>query len=510
MSEYTTDNIDIRDLATGWYAEKPETEAATLRTVNDMGVVYVPADTLGFRDEADVNSTENPFIIFGNRDLILQTTDTSRFSSESNGPLVLDYKDTVFGSMADQLLGGMRHVIDGGIPLNLGPESGHVEMRKFLEKDYRGRSVKERVFDFIETELPEAVRQVTERLKAGEEVDLAEDLFGDITFRVSREVVGLPEDLAPTKVEVDALTRQAFMTDLGRTDVEPSGVDTAGFFLKTLANLREFKARGLDFENTGLAGRIYKDDFELSDVVEDKDFVAQANAKLAELAAIGMDVGNLSDLLAMGATVITDVAAYHTTSATTAKGTRDLLKHPEQVQMLIDAARDPDPSVLKDLANSAAHEMIRYSTSVPTMRRDYVGTGEFFEGEWVEPGTKVLLHYPAANRDPVLFENPDEFDITRTNNDENLSFGADGYMSEDVDELERMVSTHKCLGKPVAVYLIRNIIEEMARQGTFEHIQPQAAEEIDANFNMVASTGLFVVNGFKVQGSEEGRSPLAA
>ena len=49
---------------------------------------------------------------------------------------------------------------------------------------------------------------------------------------------------------------------------------------------------------------------------------------------------------------------------------------------------------------------------------------------------KVALWYGAANRDPAIFENPDEFNILRKNADKHLAFG---------------IGRHTCLGKPVAL-----------------------------------------------------------
>ena len=50
-------------------------------------------------------------------------------------------------------------------------------------------------------------------------------------------------------------------------------------------------------------------------------------------------------------------------------------------------------------------------------------------------GEKVVMYYPAANRDPAKFANPNTFDIDRANAKEHLSFGQ---------------GPHVCLGQRVA------------------------------------------------------------
>jgi cytochrome P450 len=44
-------------------------------------------------------------------------------------------------------------------------------------------------------------------------------------------------------------------------------------------------------------------------------------------------------------------------------------------------------------------------------------------GQKMGPGEKVVMWYGAANRDPAIFSNPDQFDIERANADKHLAFG---------------------------------------------------------------------------------------
>jgi len=52
----------------------------------------------------------------------------------------------------------------------------------------------------------------------------------------------------------------------------------------------------------------------------------------------------------------------------------------------------------------------------------------------IPAGSKVLINYAAANRDPAVFENPDDFDLRRTPR-RHLAFG---------------LGVHFCLGAPLS------------------------------------------------------------
>jgi len=53
----------------------------------------------------------------------------------------------------------------------------------------------------------------------------------------------------------------------------------------------------------------------------------------------------------------------------------------------------------------------------------------------IAAGEKIVMYYPAANRDPAKFADPHRFDIRRSNAKEHLSFGH---------------GPHVCLGQRVA------------------------------------------------------------
>jgi len=101
-----------------------------------------------------------------------------------------------------------------------------------------------------------------------------------------------------------------------------------------------------------------------------------------------------------------------------------LLEAPERWQALADAP---------ELIDAAIEESLRYDPPVLGLYRNT--TREVRLNEVTIPaGSKVLINYAAANRDPAVFEDPDVFDLRRTPR-RHLAFG---------------LGVHFCLGAPLS------------------------------------------------------------
>ena len=87
-----------------------------------------------------------------------------------------------------------------------------------------------------------------------------------------------------------------------------------------------------------------------------------------------------------------------------------------------------------DLFPNFVNEAIRLVTPVTYMRRTATHDTELGDQKIAE-GEKIVMYYPAANRDPAKFADPHRFDIRRSNAKEHLSFGN---------------GPHVCLGQRVA------------------------------------------------------------
>ncbi|MGW4059292.1 cytochrome P450 family protein [Amycolatopsis sp. NPDC004747] len=107
------------------------------------------------------------------------------------------------------------------------------------------------------------------------------------------------------------------------------------------------------------------------------------------------------------------IAGQRTTTNLIGNGVHALLTHPDQLELL---KNDPG------LVIPAVEEFLRYES--PSYRGTLRVAKERMTVNGVEIGKEAFVHLliAAANRDPKVFENPDELDITRTSN-KHLTFG---------------------------------------------------------------------------------------
>lgn len=152
-----------------------------------------------------------------------------------------------------------------------------------------------------------------------------------------------------------------------------------------------------------------------------------ADDLISNLVHVGVDgIPPLNDDEATALTLEIAVAGNETTRNTLMSGLVQLLRHPEQMEML-----RADPSLIAN----AVEELLRYETPATSMWRIATRDTEL-AGTFIPEGAPVLLRFDAANRDPARFPEPDRFDITRKEARNHVAFGAPG--------------VHRCLGQMLA------------------------------------------------------------
>lgn len=128
-------------------------------------------------------------------------------------------------------------------------------------------------------------------------------------------------------------------------------------------------------------------------------------------------------------------AGNDTTRTMISSGLFELLRHPEQMEML---------RADRSLIPTAIEEILRYANPLHYFRRTATEDTQL-AGQPIAAGDKVAMIYTSANRDERVFADPDRFDITRSPNP-HLSFG---------------IGEHFCLGVHLARLEGRVFFDEM-------------------------------------------------
>jgi cytochrome P450 len=136
--------------------------------------------------------------------------------------------------------------------------------------------------------------------------------------------------------------------------------------------------------------------------------------------------------------ILLAVAGNETTRNAIAHGMKLLTDNPDQRRLWF---ADYDRHV-----KTAVDEIVRCSTPVIHFRRT-VTEDIVVHNTKIAAGQKVVLWYNSANRDEAVFANPDEFDITRPLQPQQVGFGAGG--------------PHFCLGANLARREISVIFDEI-------------------------------------------------
>ncbi|MBW0132696.1 cytochrome P450 family protein [Pseudonocardia abyssalis] len=100
-------------------------------------------------------------------------------------------------------------------------------------------------------------------------------------------------------------------------------------------------------------------------------------------------------------------AGYETTYNLIGNGVLALLRHPDQLALLV---RRPE------LIDTAVEEILRWTGTVGGTKPTYAAEEVEWHGVRIPRGAMVMPLLASANRDPAVFDRPEEFDITRSPN----------------------------------------------------------------------------------------------
>lgn len=279
----------------------------------------------------------------------------------------------------------------------------HTKKRAFLSSRFM-RGPVEKLEPWIQSLADHLIDQVV----ASGEIDVIRDFAGPLPLLVISGVVGIPEEDGP------------LMKHLADESIELSGRPRAD-----IASLEaQFHSAQSFYEYAqGLLEHHRKD--RRDDLISD----------LLALQDRSTGFGD-RELIANAWMVVG--AGHETTTKLIGNGLLALIRHPDQMRMLLDRP---------DLIESAVEELLRYDAVVQTTVRLAREDVEIADRQ-IRAGEMVHFILGAANRDPAQFPDPDRLDITRSPN-RHLGFG---------------IGTHFCLGAHLARLEARIAIGTLVRR----------------------------------------------
>jgi cytochrome P450 len=156
---------------------------------------------------------------------------------------------------------------------------------------------------------------------------------------------------------------------------------------------------------------------------------------------------SVEDMVVLGMAMLTMIAGIDTTWSAIGSSLWHLATHDDDRERLV---------AHPELMDTAIEEFLRAYAPV-TMAR-VVASDVEFKGCPMREGDKVLMSFPAANRDPAVFDRADEVVIDRAEN-RHLAFGS---------------GIHRCAGSNLARMELRVAIEEWLTRVPVFHLAPDA------------------------------------
>jgi cholest-4-en-3-one 26-monooxygenase len=311
-------------------------------------------------------------------DLKLLSKSPMEYSSEARAALPRDPDPSS--------LEGMRLIM-----LNMDPPR-HRKYRELVNKAFTPRMVAD-----LEVKVDRMVDDIIDNVIERGECDFVDDLAAQLPMEVICEMMGVPQE-----DRRGIYDRGNQMVGFDDPEYNPDGPLTVD------GDVQQASA-----EMFGYAEKL-KALFKNSD--EKNLATALLNAEV--------DGEKLSDLEFNSFFMLLAIAGNETTRTVTSNGMLDLIAHPDQRAMLIQ-----DPTLIP----TTVEEILRFNPAVIAFRRTSMVDQELRETE-IKEGDKMIMWYPAVNRDDEIFDDAQKFDITRNPNP-HLSFG---------------VGEHFCLGANLA------------------------------------------------------------
>jgi cytochrome P450 len=281
----------------------------------------------------------------------------------------------------------------------------HTRLRRLVASAF-ARGHVERMRPWIASVADRLVEDLVERLADGQPTDLISGVAEPLPVEVIAELLAVPPAdrglLRPWSNAIVKMYEYGVGTEL-QTAAEVASTEFVDY-LRALVVERRRRPAGSDL---------------ISDLV---------------VAADGAD--RLSQDEIVGTCVLLLMAGHEATVNVVGNGVYALARHPDEWRRMV---------ANRALAVRCAEEMTRYDSSLQLFERTATRDVDL-AGTRIRAGDKVAALLGAANRDPVVFVDPDRFDAGRVVNP-HLGFGT---------------GIHFCLGAPLARIEVQSVVGSLA------------------------------------------------
>ncbi|BBX94813.1 cytochrome P450 [Mycobacterium lacus] len=304
-----------------------------------------------------------------------------------------------------------------GQVLNMMDDPRHAQIRRLVSSGLTPRMIRR-----VEDDLRARARRLLDAVVPGEPFDFLVDIAAELPMQMICILLGVPESerhwlFEAIEPQFDfGGSRKASISQLSQLSAEEAGSRMYAYGQQLIASKRALPT--------------------------DDMLSVVANARLDD-----MDAPALSDLELYLFFSLLFSAGAETTRNAVAGGLLALAGHKDQWQALRDDL---------DMLPTAIEEIVRWTSPSPSKRR--TATRDVTLGGLpIEAGQKVQIWEGSANRDALVFDRADEFDIARKPNP-HLGFGQ---------------GVHYCLGANLARLELRVLYEELlSRFGDVRVVEP--------------------------------------
>lgn len=333
------------------------------------------------------------------------------FSSEREGQF-LPADDSMEGIAADTL--------GRGIAMISTDPPKHTAMRELLAGPYTPRAVMQ-----LEERVRGIVREAFDEALGRHVIDLVSDIATKVPIAVICDMLDIPREDWPYILKLNNMI-------IGSSDPQFQDGSAGNSFEKGFTGLGEY---GLNLAQ--------------------KRRASPGTDTLSSLGAGLLQGRPFTDREIRSNSTQIIAAGFETTRNTFAAGVHALIERPDQMAKL---------RANRKLVNSAVEEILRYITpSVHTMRTAARDTE--ISGTKIREGDRIVIWSQSANRDELVFKDPDSFLVDRSPNP-HISFG---------------YGAHFCLGAHLAKLELRLMLSELLdRVGEIRLLGP--VEKLKSNW----------------------------